>query len=685
MRHQSWPGLDFVENSEHCPLLIKEEFEDSQKRGDENEFQALLLAQEGTTVNPLPDQNYEKDQNAIYMDYFNEAWDDADENFLFDNIQGEAGEDVPLDDHQLYLGLNDPTENVAPEEPAQDNDNSDSDYDSRDFVREARTHDWQTSRTTDEIAEMRAWIENQKDEARLEEPDYSNIDVSRLNHKQTLAYNMVCDWVRRVIQDPDGTPPFYLNLCGSAGCGKTFWLKAVTKFVLEEAKGRRLLIKAAPTGKAATQIDGYTYHSLLKIPVPIPVRGKSIPDLDDNRLRDLQEDFYDCRLLVIDEKSMMGSEMLNIIDQRLRQIKGKPRTPFGGISIIIMGDFAQLPPVGDRPLYAKSDTKSKLNKCQEMGAALYDLFTDVIIFNQIMRQQGDEEKEFRDVLGRLSDGTITLDDWKWLQKQNFDEMSNSQQHEFKFNGVTLCAKRRDCKAQNILRIHALGTTPCPIQAVNKPIVAKQAQPTTAGGLDNSTIIAKNAQVYITTNIWKEAGVTNGTMCTVREIIYTNGKTPPELPTAVLVHIPDYKGPSYSESEPNIVPIVPIRRQFNFKKQNCTREMIPLQPGYALTIHKAQGASYPFKVTVDLGDKDFALGLSYVALSRCTKISNLALKPFPNWVRFRDIKNKPAFKARKAEDDRAASREQITLERGFLGEPYNSVATQVEMMDVEMME
>ena len=121
------------------------------------------------------------------------------------------------------------------------------DYDSRDFVREARTHDWQTSRTTDEIAEMRAWIKNQKDEALLEEPDYSNIDVSRLNHKQTLAYNMVCDWVRRVIQDPDGTPPFYLNLCGSAGCGKTFWLKPVTKFVLEEAKGRRLLIKAAPT------------------------------------------------------------------------------------------------------------------------------------------------------------------------------------------------------------------------------------------------------------------------------------------------------------------------------------------------------------------------------------------------------------------------------------------------------
>ena len=74
---------------------------------------------------------------------------------------------------------------------------------------------------------------------------------------------------------------------------------------------------------------------------------------------------------------------------------------------------------------------------------------------------------------------------------------------------------------------------------------------TAGGLENSAIISKEAQVYITTNIWKEAGITNGTMCTVKEIVYTDGKVPPQLPVAVLVHIPDYKGPSYSETEEKI--------------------------------------------------------------------------------------------------------------------------------------
>lgn len=95
-----------------------------------------------------------------------------------------------------------------------------------------------TKRTTDEIAEMKTWKEDQKVEAHLGEPDYINIDVSMLNFKQSVSYEMVCNWVLRAIQDPENTPPFYLNLCGSAGGRKTFWLKAITKFVMEQGKGK---------------------------------------------------------------------------------------------------------------------------------------------------------------------------------------------------------------------------------------------------------------------------------------------------------------------------------------------------------------------------------------------------------------------------------------------------------------
>ena len=59
------------------------------------------------------------------------------------------------------------------------------------------------------------------------------------------------------------------------------------------------------------------------------------------------------------------------------------------------------------------------------------------------------------------------------------------------------------------------------------------------------------------------------------------------------------------------------------------------------------------------------------------------QPFPNWVKFRDTHKKPAFKARKADDERAKKLEQITLERGTLGEGAINVIVDAEMMDLGM--
>lgn len=71
------------------------------------------------------------------------------------------------------------------------------------------------------------------------------------------------------------------------------------------------------------------------------------PDLQGDALDALQKSFADVELLVIDEKSMVSALHLYMIDQRLRQAKPmKANEAFGGISVMIMGDFAQLPPVG---------------------------------------------------------------------------------------------------------------------------------------------------------------------------------------------------------------------------------------------------------------------------------------------------------------------------------------------------
>ena len=73
------------------------------------------------------------------------------------------------------------------------------------------------------------------------------------------------------------------------------------------------------------------------------------------RLRTLQQQLGALRLLIIDEVSMVVARMLNLIDKRLREIfPAQAHVPFGGVYVALAGDFAQLPPVRDRPLFMPS-------------------------------------------------------------------------------------------------------------------------------------------------------------------------------------------------------------------------------------------------------------------------------------------------------------------------------------------
>ena len=108
---------------------------------------------------------------------------------------------------------------------------------------------------------------------------------------------------------------------------------------------------AAPTGCAAFNVRGNTLHSLLQLPVPTN-QANPVPDLAGGQLTRLQLTFKNCQMLAIDEKSMVSTLRLHQIDQRLRQAKPeKAKEPFGGISILLMGDFAQLPPVMEKALF----------------------------------------------------------------------------------------------------------------------------------------------------------------------------------------------------------------------------------------------------------------------------------------------------------------------------------------------
>ena len=112
------------------------------------------------------------------------------------------------------------------------------------------------------------------------------------------------------------------------------------------------VLLTAPTGKAAYNIKGCTLHSAFGIPANHSLA--TYQHLDNSRLNSMRTKFVKLQVIIIDEVSMVGSNMFNFIDQRLRQICGVDK-PFGGISLLLVGDMFQLRPVMDKWVFETTD------------------------------------------------------------------------------------------------------------------------------------------------------------------------------------------------------------------------------------------------------------------------------------------------------------------------------------------
>ena len=136
-----------------------------------------------------------------------------------------------------------------------------------------------------------------------------------------------------------------IDVCGGAGTGKSYTINAIIQSAKEEfGQDGNYVQVVAPTGAAASQfIGGKTIHSFLKLRISKNRKSKEVqdfPDLADAQAQVLELDLKDLKLLVINEKSMMGKTLLQIVHCRLKQACPEQRDQlFGRISIIIAGDF----------------------------------------------------------------------------------------------------------------------------------------------------------------------------------------------------------------------------------------------------------------------------------------------------------------------------------------------------------
>ena len=226
---------------------------------------------------------------------------------------------------------------------------------------------------------------------------------------------------------------------GSAGTGKSFLLKLIIK-KLQTRYGITNIGVSAPTALAASNIGGKTIHRLFGIGL-----GKESKEILLERVKKKMDNYMVWRrmsVLIIDEISMLDSEMLEKLNFIAKKIKRSEKA-FGGIQIIICGDFLQLPPVN------KNNFNSiNLNYCFKSNA-WKEIVDENIILTKVFRQQGDNE--LIDILNSLRIGKI---DYKIENK--LLKLSRSIEFNDGIEPTELFPTRNEVEKSNLLKLNLLN-------------------------------------------------------------------------------------------------------------------------------------------------------------------------------------------------------------------------------------
>ena len=157
----------------------------------------------------------------------------------------------------------------------------------------------------------------------------------------------------------------------------------------------------APTGLAAVNVGGQTIHSFFGFP-PRLIRPDDIRRSRNGRL------MRRLKLIIIDEVSMVRSDLMWAIDQSLRLNRGRPREPFGGVRLLLFGDLHQLPPV-----VQSGEVAEHLESAHggpfffQVPALTEGAGMSLIELEHVFRQS---DETLLDVLNRIRDGEVTEDD-----------------------------------------------------------------------------------------------------------------------------------------------------------------------------------------------------------------------------------------------------------------------------------
>ncbi|GAA5849249.1 hypothetical protein JCM8547_006492 [Rhodosporidiobolus lusitaniae] len=484
----------------------------------------------------------------------------------------------------------------------------------------------------------------------------STLTSSSLDIKQKVVLSPEQQMVLKMVVDDEKSVFF----TGSAGTGKSVLLREIISSLKRKYRGSSDAVAVtASTGMAACNIGGTTIHSFASIGLGLGTAEQLVANIKKNRNANAK--WMRVKVLVIDEVSMVDGILFDKLAAIAMALKKKgtgrnanaPGRPFGGIQLVVTGDFFQLPPVtkGVTPTFAFE------------AKAWQECIDHTVNLTQVFRQK---DTEFIDMLnemrfGRLSEASI----------KKFQGLAREPKYPVGVEPTELFPMRTEVDRANQARLRALPGEEKVFKAEDGGREYDQAK---ANGrrstvLDNfmapeQLVLKVGAQVMLIKNL--DTTLVNGTVGTVvgfgvpeldeeggemegEEELWTVGADGEQIrvkaeQTAMNAQEARKKqklaekiangtielGPRIQWQTPHGVERkTMVREEFKVEDQRgektAWRKQYPIILAWAMSIHKSQGQTIA-RVKVDLG-KVFEKGQSYVALSRATSLDGLQVLRF----------------------------------------------------------
>ncbi len=410
-----------------------------------------------------------------------------------------------------------------------------------------------------------------------------------LNQKQQEALNTV-------LQGKN------IFLTGPGGVGKSYLISRILETLTE--RGKKVSITAL-TGCAALLLGhgAKTIHSWAGIGLGRDSAQTIAANIKKYNPKAMRR-WILTNTLIIDEVSMMTPEILEKLHTVGTMLR-KNSNPFGGLQIVLVGDFFQLPPV-----YKQDERETQAPQFAFESPVWKTLNLTTVQLTEIVRQ---DDPKFHKILMEARDGTLSDSSIQTLLDCQTDKWQS-----LKIRPTLLFSRKSEVEMINELNLKAL-TGPSKTYEVStlydstmerqytqsSPEVQRAIQKLDTNAPYKSQLkLTVGAQVMLVFNVDTEHGLVNGS----RGIVEGFTETVPSYPLVL------FKGKSVP------IPVSPCSWESE-DIEGLKRAQIPLILAYAITIHKCQGATLD-SALIDIGPSTFEVGQAYVALSRVKSLDSL---------------------------------------------------------------